>query len=85
MKTRIKVSTEIERGLTSVKPGDVVISLEYDVILIVVKTNADGSTFDGLVLDSEEEINHWERYSYRSDFPANLFEPFIGTITLECE
>lgn len=61
MKTRIKVSTEIERGLTSVKPGDVVISLEHDVILIVVKTNADGSTFDGLVLDSEEEINHWER------------------------
>ena len=85
MKTRIKVSTEIERGLTSVKPGDVVISLEHDVILIVVKTNADGSTFDGLVLDSEEEINHWERYSYRSDFQANWFEPFIGTITLECE
>lgn len=37
MATKIKVSTEIEKGLETVNPGDVVKSIKYDGIVLVVR------------------------------------------------
>ena len=84
MATKIKVSTEIEKGLETVNPGDVVKSIKYDGIVLVVRPTKEGRFFDGVVLDKGNYVDH-EVNEFGLDFAAKNFEPFIGTITLECE
>lgn len=84
MATKIKVSTEIEKGLETVNPGDVVKSIKYDGIVLVVRLTEGGRFFDGVVLDKGNYDDH-EVNEFGSDFVVKNFEPFIGTITLECE
>lgn len=84
METKIKVSTEIIKGLETVKPGDVVKSIKYGGIVLVVRKTNDGHFFDGVVLDKGNYTDH-EVNDFGIDFVAKNFEPFIGTITLECE
>lgn len=81
METKIKVSTSF---LETVKPGDVVKSINYGSILLVIRATDNGRVFDGFVLDK----GNYESYRGREfvlDLITNKFEPFIGTITLECE
>ncbi|WAX09579.1 hypothetical protein BT638P3_00015 [Bacteroides phage BT638P3] len=84
MATKIKVSTGIEKGLETVNPGDVVKSIKYGGIVLVVRPTEGGRSFDGVVLDKgsydDREVNEFRIY-----FTTKNFEPFIGTITLECE
>lgn len=84
MATKIKVSTEIEKGLETVKPGDVVKSIKYGGIVLVVRITENGKFFDGMVLDKGNYVEH-EVNGFELDFTTSKFEPFIGTITLECE
>lgn len=84
MATKIKVSTEIEKGLETVNPGDVVKSIKYDGIVLVVRPTEGGVFFDGVVLDKGGYDDH-EVNEFGLGFAAKNFEPFIGTITLECE
>lgn len=84
MGTKIKVSTEIEKGLETVKPGDVVRSIKYRGIVLVVRISERGKFFDGLVLDKGDYVDH-EVNDFGFDFASKNFEPFVGTITLECE
>jgi hypothetical protein len=84
MATKIKVSTEIEKGLETVNPGDVVKSIKHDGIVLVVRPTEEGKFFDGVVLDKGNYVDH-EVNEFGFDFAAKNFEPFIGTITLECE
>ncbi|WAX09958.1 hypothetical protein BT681P4_00035 [Bacteroides phage BT681P4] len=84
MATKIKVSTEIEKGLETVNPGDVVKSIKYDGIVLVVRLTEGGRFFDGVVLDKGGYVDH-EVNELGLGFATKNFEPFIGTITLECE
>ena len=84
MGTKIKVSTEIEKGLETVKPGDIVRSIKYGGIVLVVRISEIGKSFDGLVLDKGGYDAH-EVNEFVLDFEKKNFEPFVGTITLECE
>lgn len=84
MATRIKVSTEIEKGLETVKPGDVVRSIKYDGIVLVVRIFEGGKSFDGVVLYKGDYVDH-DVNTFGFDFVTKNFEPFVGTITLECE
>lgn len=84
MATKIKVSTGTEKGLETVKPGDVVKSIKYGGVVLVVRTTERGKFFDGVVLDKGSYVDH-EVNGFGFDFAAENFEPFIGTITLECK
>ena len=84
MATKIKVSTEIEKGLETVNPGDVVKSIKCDGIVLVVRPTEEGKFFDGVVLDKGNYVDH-EVNEFGFDFAAKNFEPFVGTITLECK
>lgn len=84
MATKIKVSTEIEKGLETVNPGDVVKSIKYGGIVLVVRSTERGRLFDGVVLDKGSYADY-EVNELGLDFDTKSFEPFIGTITLECE
>lgn len=84
MATKIKVSTEIEKGLETVRPGDVVRSIKCDSIVLVVRIYKEGKFFDGMVLDKGGYVDH-EVNDVGFDFAAKNFEPFVGTITLECK
>lgn len=83
MATKIKVSTEIEKGLETVNPGDVVKSIRYGGVVLVVRPIEGGKFFDGVVLDKGKYVDH-EVNEFGFDFTTKNFEPFIGTITLEC-
>lgn len=83
MATKIKVSTETRKGLETVNPGDVVKSIKYDGIVLVVRPTEGNRLFDGLVLDKGNYVDH-EVNEFGFDFDAKNFEPFIGTITLKC-
>lgn len=65
-------------------PGDVVKSIKYDGIVLVVRPTKEGRFFDGVVLDKGSYVDY-EVNEFVLDFAAKGFEPFIGTITLECE
>lgn len=84
MGTKIKVSTEIESGLETVKRGDVVRSIYFGGLVLVVRTANGGKTFDGLVLFKGTYTDH-EVNDFVHDLSAKNFEPFVGTITLDCE
>lgn len=84
MATKIRVSTEIEKGLETVNPGDVVKSIIWGGIVLVVRTTERGRFFDGVVLDNGLYVDH-EVNELGLNFTTKNFEPFIGTITLECE
>ncbi|WAX09505.1 hypothetical protein BT638P1_00030 [Bacteroides phage BT638P1] len=84
MATKIKVSTGIEKGLETVNPGDVVRSIKYEGIVLVVRPTEGGRFFDGMVLDKGSYVDY-EVNGFGFDFTAKNFEPFIGTITLECK
>lgn len=81
METKIKVSTGF---LETVKPGDVVKSINYGSILLVIRATDNGQVFDGFVLDKGNYESHRDK-EFVFDLTADKFEPFIGTITLECE
>lgn len=84
MATKIRVSTEIEKGLETVNPGDVVRSIRYGGVVLVVRPTEMGRSFYGVILDKGNYVGH-EVNEFGIDFAAKDFEPFIGTITLECE
>jgi hypothetical protein len=84
MATKIKVSTEIEKGLETVNPGDVVKSIKYGGVVLVVSSTEGGKFFDGVVLDKGRYVDH-EVNEFGFVFTTKDFEPFIGTITLECK
>lgn len=84
METKIKVSTEITRSLETVKPGDVVKSIKCGGVVLVIRSSDEGRSFDGFVLDKGEYESHEEK-DFVFNFRTDNFEPFIGTITLECE
>lgn len=78
MATKIKVSTGF---LETVKPGDVVKSIKYGGILLVIRTTDDGQVFNGFVLKGDYESHRDREFVF--DLTADNFEPFFGTITLE--
>lgn len=82
MSTKIRVATEITEGLETVKPGDVVKSINYGCIVLVTETFAD--TFAGIVLD-KGNYEDWDDMYYETNFKTGNFKPFTGTITLECK
>ena len=82
METKIKVSTEITEALKTVKPGDVVKSINHGGIILVTETNDSGASFNGLVLD-RGSYPDWYEKDYGRGFITSSFIPFIGTITLE--
>lgn len=84
MATKIKVSTGVEKGLETVNPGDVVRSIRYGGVVLVVRPTERGKFFDGVVLDKGSYVDH-EVNEFGFDFTTKNFEPFIGTITLECK
>lgn len=81
METKIKVSTSF---LETVKPGDVVKNINYGGILLVIRATDGGQVFDGFVLDKGNYESYRDR-EFVFDLITDTFEPFIGTITLECE
>ncbi|QIG64569.1 hypothetical protein HNL35_34 [Bacteroides phage HNL35] len=82
METKIKVSTEITEALETVKPGDIVKSINNDGILLVVQTENNGTSFNGFVLDRGNYADWFEK-DYGRGFMTSNFKPFIGTVTLE--
>lgn len=84
MATKIEVSTGIEKGLETVNPGDVVKSIRYGGIVLVVRLTEGGRFFDGVVLDKGSYVDY-EVNEFGLDFTTKNFEPFVGTITLECK
>lgn len=82
MATIIRVSTEITEGLETVKPGDVVKSINHGGIVLI--TQAFGGTFAGVVLD-KGNYEAWDNMAYVTNFNTGSFKPFTGTVTLECE
>lgn len=84
MATKIKVSTGFEKSLETVNPGDVVKSIIWGGIVLVVRPTEEGKFFDGVVLDKGSYVDH-EVNEFGLDFAVRNFEPFIGTITLECK
>lgn len=82
METKIKISTEITEPLKTVKPGDVVKSINHGGIILVVQTECEGTSFNGLVLD-RGNYTDWCEKDYGRGFITSSFRPFIGTITLE--
>lgn len=84
MTTKIKVSTETGKGLETVNPGDVVKNIKYGGVVLVVRPAGGGRFFDGVVLDKGNYVDH-EVNEFEFNFITKDFEPFIGTITLECK
>lgn len=82
METKIKVSTEITEGLSTVKPGDVVKSINHRGIILVTETKDSGGSFNGFILDRGNYADWYEK-DYGRGFKTSSFVPFIGTITLE--
>lgn len=82
MKTKIKVSTEVTGVLKTVKPGDVVKSINYGCVILVVQTEDGGTVFNGFVLDKGGYTTLTTK-GYGCRFVTSYFKPFIGTITLE--
>lgn len=82
METKIKVSTEITEALSTVKPGDVVKSINHGGIILVTEAKDSGDSFNGFILDRGNYANWYEK-DYGRGFITSSFVPFIGTITLE--
>lgn len=82
MGTKIRVKEEITEGLETVKPGDIVKSINHGGIVLV--TEAFAGTFAGIVLD-KGNYEDWDNNDYVTNFNTGSFKPFTGTITLECE
>ena len=83
MATKIKVSEETTIGLTKVKRGDIVKSIYYGGIVLVVRPCSSG-TFSGIVLD-KGNYGDWGNMDYVSDLNTGSFVPFIGKLIIECE
>ena len=82
MATIIIVSEEASIGLTEVKRGDIVKSINYGGIVLVVEPSL--GTFSGVVLD-KGNYDDWDNLDYVTNFNTGSFVPFIGKLTIECE
>lgn len=82
METKIRVSEVITKGLTEVKRGDVVKSINHGGIVLVVEPSL--STFSGIVLD-KGNYEDWDNMDYATNFNTGSFVPFIGELIVECK
>lgn len=83
METKIKVvdRTNIVERL---EPGDIVKSIEHGAIVLVVRVDVDGHSFDGFVLKKGDYPDK-EENSLHLYFATTAFVPFRGVVTLTSE
>lgn len=83
METKIKVvdRTNIEERL---EPGDIVRSVQFGAIVLVVRVDTHGESFDGFVLEKGSYVCKEGKTCYPS-FETSGFVPFRGVVTLTSE
>lgn len=83
METKIKVTDKAET-LEGLKPGDMVKSIQYGAVILVIGTDLMGGTFDGFVLKKGDYVLPSEK-TFSSGFYMKNFVPFHGVVTLTSE
>lgn len=82
MATKIRLSTEVTEALETVKPGDVVQSINHKGVILVTETNDNGTYFNGMILDRGNHP-HWVEKNYGVRLAASHFRRYIGSVTLK--
>lgn len=82
MATKIRVSTEVTEALETVNPGDVVQSIKNKGIILVTETEANGTSFNGMILD-RGNYSDWVEKDYGRRFITSSFKRYIGSVTLD--